>query len=578
MIYSGISHLADQHDAFFLEDGRLYIRIRTARHDVTSVILHTRDKYIPIELKDTSSSYKMTHIGGDFAHDYFAVKLPVDMTDAGNPRMLCLRYFFEITDCAGAKIYYGDSWFFTNRPGEVEDMFDCPLISRRAQTFCIPDWAKNAVVYQIFPSRFATTKNVPDEKWYQTPVTNETDLMGNLSGIISKLGYLKELGCDCIYMTPIFRSDTAHKYDTIDYYCIDPSFGNDNDLKNLVEASHSMGMKVILDGVFNHTSTKFFAFRDIIEKGRESKYFDWYYIDGDPSDYGSESSLPGYQSFAYFGGMPKLRVENPEVADYITDVCLHYIRNFHIDGWRLDVGDEISHSFWKKLRARIKAENKDALLVGEVWHFAPDFLMGDEWDSVMNYTFYKATTSMLCGGCLRPSEFMSELAFLKGNYQSAVIPVLWNLIDSHDTPRFLTMAENDKRRLMLAASLQMLLPGTPFIYYGDEVGMEGGMDPDNRRGMYWDNRADMDIYRWYQRLTYFRHTIHDITAGNYSSVSADDEKNFMKFFLKSGEILIFHTTGDETSEKEYEGYKELLSDRIFNGLVEPYQTILLSKN
>lgn len=131
---------------------------------------------------------------------------------------------------------------------------------------------------------------------------------------------------------------------------------------------------------------------------------------------------------------------------------------------------------------------------------------------------------------------------------------------------------------MLAASLQMLLPGTPFIYYGDEVGMEGGMDPDNRRGMYWDNRADMDIYRWYQRLTYFRHTIHDITAGNYSSVSADDEKNFMKFFLKSGEILIFHTTGDETSEKEYEGYKELLSDRIFNGLVEPYQTILLRKN
>ncbi|MBQ1916728.1 MAG: alpha amylase N-terminal ig-like domain-containing protein [Lachnospiraceae bacterium] len=580
MIYSGISHYADQRDAFFLENGKLRIRIATARGDMNAIYLHVRDKYIGLDRADTRACYKMSRYASDFGHDYFSADIDIQMAGhfQKNPDMLCLRYFFELVDEAGARVWYGDSRFFSGEPGDVEAMYDCPLISRRELTFRIPDWAKNAVVYQIFPTRFATTEDVPDKLWYKAPIAWNDDLKGNLRGIIEHIPYLKELGVDVIYMTPIFRSNTSHKYDTIDYYAVDPSLGDENDLHELVDKAHANGMRVMLDGVFNHTSPDFFAFKDIKKNGKKSEYYDWYYLDSDDISFGSRTEKPSYQSFAYVGMMPKLNLSNPETADYVTGVACHYIKEFGIDGWRLDVADEIGHSFWKKFRKAVKAVNPDALLVGEVWHFSPDFLQGDEWDSVMNYAFYKNIGEMICEGHITPSGFLSQQGFLNGEYHSAVLPVLWNLIDSHDTSRFLYRAGGDKRKLALAAAFQMLTPGTPFIYYGDEVAMTGGDDPDNRRGMLWDDsKQDKDMYHWYQRLTYFRHTINALTQGDYLRVDADDEKGLLEYHLSSGEVLIFHTSDGDISAREYTGYKELLSDKTFDGTIPGYGCALLRK-
>lgn len=582
MNYAGISHYADQRDCFFLENGKLRIRLSTGKGDISTIYLHTRDKYIAVEKYDTRNCCEMKRFASDFGHDYYMADIDImerpGTENSGNPETLCLRYFFELIDSAGARIWYGDSRFFSSEPWGVESMFDCPLLSRREDTFEIPSWAKNAVVYQIFPTRFATTEDVPDELWYQEPIDWKTDLKGNLKGIINHLDHIKGMGVDVIYMTPIFKSDSSHKYDTIDYYTVDPSLGTAEDLHLLIDKAHELGMRVMLDGVFNHTATDFFAFKDVIEKGRESKYWDWYYMDSMPIDYGTSDRKPSYQSFAYHGGMPKLNISNPEVADYVLEVAKYYIKDFGIDGWRLDVGDEIGHDFWRRFRKEIKAINPEALIVGEVWHYAPDFLQGDQWDSVMNYAFFKSVSSMICDNSLRPSEFMAEQGFLLGQYHSAVIPVLWNLIDSHDTSRFLYRAGGDKRKLRLAAAMEMLLPGTPFLYYGDEVGLTGAEDPDNRRGMIWDeNRQDRELYAWYQRLTYFRHMIRAITEGSYSYTESDNMKNLLSYHLTSGEILIFHTQDGEVSVMEYAGFKDLLSDTVFGGTLSGYQCALLRK-
>jgi glycosidase len=173
---------------------------------------------------------------------------------------------------------------------------------------------------------------------------------------------------------------------------------------------------------------------------------------------------------------------------------------------------------------------------------------------------------------------MSSRAFLEGRYHTSVIPVLWNLIDSHDTSRFLHRAGGDVRMLRLAAALQMLLPGTPFIYYGDEVGMTGGEDPDNRRGMLWDeDRQDLDIYKWYQKLTFFRHILPDLPAGRYKYSKADDSRNIIEICLMSGEIIMFNCVGKETSAREYLDYNELLTGTDFKGILEPYGCVLLRK-
>lgn len=573
MEFSAICHEMDKRYCYAIERGKFLFRIKTKKNDMDSVILHYRDKYIPTSFLDTRESTVMHKAASDNFHDYYEVVVNIDV--------ICLRYFFELRDREGQAFYYGNHEFFENEIESIDYMFDCPQNLREEECFLVPEWAKNKVVYQIFPSRFASSKRVTEKKWYQAPIGHNAKLGGNLRGIIEHLDHMKELGVDVLYMTPIFKAGSEHKYDTIDYYAIDPDFGTEDDLAELVKKAHEMGMRVILDGVFNHTSSQFFAFADVQEQGENSKYRDWYYIDSFPLK-AQRHKKPNYKSFSYYGGMPKLNLQNPETAEYFINVGRYWIEKCDIDGWRLDVADEISHRFWKRFREAIKQEKPEAFLVGEIWHHAGDFLEGDEWDSVMNYTFYFSTLDFVARDTITASRFLANLDFLRGNLNDKVYPVLWNLIGSHDTGRFLHVCGEKGEKLKLAAALQLLMPGMPMIYYGDEYGMTGGGDPDCRRGMVWDEKyQDADIYAWYRTLIRLRKEYPCLTEGKEVERRTDDEQGLIVLTKElAGErmTVIFHGKDGETEISGFDGMRDLLKDEEFTGIVKGYGVAVLSAN
>ena len=563
MEYSAIFHDMDKRFCYAIDKDLFVIRVQVKKDDMKEVILHYEDKYIPMERKDTRMTLPMKKVATSQFHDYYEAQLQM--------HLICLRYYFEFTDTHGEKIYYGNYEFdkecITNR----DRMFDCPQNLREEEMFEVPQWAANKVVYQIFPSRFATTQPADKKLWYKAPITPMDDLHGNLRGIIEHLDYIKDLGIDVVYLTPIFKSNSCHKYDTIDYYQVDPSFGTTEDLKELVQKSHERGMKVVLDAVYNHTGREFFAFQDILEKGEKSKYLDWYFIDELPPR-GEWGEIPNFKCFGYYGGMPKLNLKNPEVEKYITDVACYWIKECDIDGWRLDVGDEISHFFWKNFRKAIKAVKNNMLIIGEIWHYAGDFLEGDEWDTVMNYPFYLNLIDLLADEKINVSQFVQNLGYLKGRLNKKCYPLMWNLIDSHDTARFLHLCNDNKKKQHLAAAFQLLLPGMPMVYYGDEYAMPGANDPDCRRGMYWDEEyQDKEMYNWYKKLMQVRKTHACIVEGEMIETIANDDEDTIVMIRKNGEETIAMLFNCGNSAKEFNEYAEkhnLLTDSAFDGKVD----------
>lgn len=569
MEYSAILHDMDKRFCYAIDKGVFVIRIQVKKDDIKEIILHYMDKYISIEMKDTRKTVPMKKIASSQFHDYYEAQIRMDM--------ICLRYFFEFTDMHGEKAYYGNYEFSKECITNIDRMFDCPQNLREEEMFEVPEWAANKVVYQIFPSRYAASQPVDKELWYKAPITFTDNLHGDIRGIIDHLDYIRDLGIDVIYMTPIFKSDSSHKYDTIDYYQIDPSFGTAEDLRELVQKAHQYGMKVVLDAVFNHTGRDFFAFKDILENKEKSKYLDWYFIDKFPLDT-EPGQAPNFKCFGYYGGMPKLNLKNPEVEKYVTDVACYWLKECDIDGWRMDVGDEISHYFWKHFRRAVKAVKKDALIIGEIWHYAGDFLEGDEWDTVMNYPFYLNLIDLLADEKIGVSRFIQNFGYMKGRLNKKCYPLMWNLIDSHDTARFLHLC-NNKQKQHLAAAFQLLMPGMPMIYYGDELAMPGANDPDCRRGMYWDEEyRDNEMLEWYKRLIQVRRTHACIVEGELAEIITRDEDGTIVLIRKNTEetvALIFNCSNDTKEFNEYAGQYNLLGESVFDGKVEGYDAAVL---
>ena len=569
MNLAAIRHEATQEYCFCLTPGKFLFRLQTGKEDVCRVTLHVRDKYLPLKIRDTRRAIPMKRIACDGLRDYYEAEAEF--------KVVCLRYCFELEDHEGHRLYFSNCGFTDTLPQDMERLFDCPQTLREEECFRAPAWAANKVIYQIFPSRFASHKPVPDRVWYQAPIGPKADLGGSLKGITAHLEYICDLGVDVIYLTPIFRSNSSHKYDTIDYYTIDPSFGTEDDLKELVNRAHSMGLRVILDGVFNHTSPEFFAFADLVKDQEHSLYKDWYYVEKFPL-----CRIPGlhnYKCFGYFWGMPKVNLRCPAAAAYFTEVSLYWLRKAGVDGWRLDVADEISHDFWRGFREAVKAEFPEALIVGEIWHHAPDFLQGDQWDSVMNYPFYRSILDFAATGTITASAFLGNLGFQRGNVHSAAYPLLWNLAGSHDTARLLHLCGENKQRQKLAAALQLLMPGMPMIYYGDEVAMTGAHDPDCRRGMLWDEaRQDKDMLRWYRRLLQLRRELPVITGGEILSQQAQDEDGliFITRKLDGLEVtLLFHAKDGSVSVPSLAGKTDLLTGTVFDGTVTGITAMVL---
>lgn len=571
---SSVKHSMNSEYCYALDKDTIMIRISLKANDVKEVYLHYQDKYINVNTKDTRKKTKMTLVASDGILDYYEAIIKV--------HMICIRYYFEFVSNNASNNshihdFYGNNKFFTQNITDIGYMFDCPQPVKEEEMFIVPDWAKGAVVYQIFPDRFATDKKIDEKKWYKSPMHNKDKLYGNLRGIINKIYYFKDLGIDILYLTPIFRSNSNHKYDTIDYYQIDPDFGTKEDLRELVSIAHDNNMRVILDGVFNHTSPNFFAFEDLVKNNEHSKYVNWYYPDSFPI---KTTGKPNFLTFGYYGGMPKLNCSNPEVRNYIYDIVTYWIRECDIDGWRLDAADEVAHDFWKDLRKKIKSIKSDALIIGEIWHYTSSYLQGDEWDTIMNYNFRANVDNYFAKHIISASDFVNEFGFLRGTSHTRVHQLLWNLIDSHDTGRFLHCANEKKAALKLAVAVQMTTPGMPMIYYGDEVGLTGGQDPDCRRGMLWDeNRQDKEIYNWYKKLIHIRKEHSCLTNGNVKYLEIDDNNDLivMRSYNDTEELyIILHNNNTNVEVKSLTGKINLLTGEQFNGTVKPYEAIIVS--
>ena len=337
------------------------------------------------------------------------------------------------------------------------------------------DFMKDAIFYEIFIDRFAIGNKKKDMsyinmKWNELP-TPKSFAGGDLQGIIDNLSYLKTLGINGIYLTPIFKSISNHKYDIEDYYKIDEQFGDEEVLMKLVKTAHNKGIKIILDAVFNHISENSPLFQDVLTNGKKSKYYNWFIFKNNE-----------YECFSICKYMPKLNTDNKEVQDYLINVGKYYIEKYDIDGWRLDVSDEVSHSFWKRFRDELKSLGKEIILIGENWHDANKFLQGDEFDSIMNYAFTKALLDYLAFNKFSSKDMSDKLNELLTRNTEQVNKMMLNLIDTHDTLRFFTEVNKDLDKYLIALALLFFYEGVPCIYYGDESLMEGGYDPDSRRG------------------------------------------------------------------------------------------------
>jgi cyclomaltodextrinase len=395
-----------------------------------------------------------------------------------------------------------------------------------------PHWVRDAVFYQIFPDRFAASDRVPKpghlEPW-SAPPTLHGFKGGDLLGIAEHLPVLADLGITALYLTPIFASASNHRYHTYDYLKVDPLLGGDAALRELIDAIHARGMRIVLDGVFNHTGRGFWAFHHILENGDASPYLDWYREDlgalaagrqllaypdtgrtvnapGQPGEDASSLDRLGYEAWWGLPALPKLNTDYQPVRDYLLTVAEHWIR-FGVDGWRLDVPEEIADpSFWQAFRSRVRAVNPDSYLVGEIWRIAPEWLAGDRFDAVMNYPLAEAVLGFvgahhLDDAVVRSHHEYSQIRRLSGEemagrlqavlsaYAPETTAVQLNLLDSHDTPRIRTLFSRDEPAVRMAFLLQATLPGAPCIYYGDEIGLEGANDPDCRRAFPWDEGA-----------------------------------------------------------------------------------------
>ena len=380
-----------------------------------------------------------------------------------------------------------------------------------------PAWVRDAIFYQIFPDRFASSARVHKpgvlEPWAAPPTTHGFK-GGDLWGIAEQLPYLEDLGVNAIYLTPIFSSASNHRYHTYDYLSVDPLLGGDDALRGLLDAAHDRGMRVVLDGVFNHTGRGFWPFHHVLETGASSPYRDWFVLDDARLDGGrpllaypppgTPASELGYQGWWGLPALPKLNTANPEVREFLLGVAEHWLR-FGIDGWRLDVPMEIDdEAFWQEFRRRCRAIQPDAYLVGEIWQVAPEWLRGDRFDALMNYPLAEAIIGFTGGSRLDMTvigqhyEFSRSLWPLDGPafgarvmelataYDPDVVAVQLNLLGSHDAPRLRTVLGDDVTGVRLATLLQATLPGAPCIYYGDEVGLRGGNDPACRGAFPWD--------------------------------------------------------------------------------------------
>ncbi|MGZ4111600.1 MAG: alpha-glycosidase [Tumebacillaceae bacterium] len=507
MILEAILHLPHGPYAYALLSHTARITLRAKRGDLKTVALVHEDRY---QAPHTFETLELDFVGSDELYDYFQATI--------ESKTRRIRYRFLLDD--GVKrMWYGERGFFP--VGESAGWFQLAYLTT-ADQFVVPDWVDSAVVYQIFPDRFHNGNRANDPEgvrpWGEKP-TPRTFFGGDLQGITEKLPYLQELGVNLLYLTPVFLSPSTHKYDTIDYMQIDPMFGDLETMKQLVQAAHARGIRIMFDAVFNHCGAKFPPFVDVLAQGEKSKYKDWFHIRSFPVD----MQEVNYETFnVKTPSIPKLRTETPEVREYLLHVAEYWIKEVGIDGWRLDVANEVDHVFWREFRNVVRAANPQALIIGEVWHDSSAWLQGDQWDGVTNYLFRDAVLDFFAKRTIDAEVFDASLTRTRMMYKEQANRSMFNLLGSHDTERFLTMCKEHVEWMKLAVTFQMTYVGIPQIYYGDEIGMVGENDPDCRRTMIWDEEAQNgELLALHKRLIALRKAHPALQTGRFRTVLKD---------------------------------------------------------
>ena len=491
-----------------LPDGRVCLRLQTGRGQFSRVFARVTSNYALPDFFKTADQYPMELAFQDEWHDFYQVIFA--------PRDKRLKYLFVLeSDEATYKLDGSGLHFGADAEEDVSQAFAFAYVYPAAP---MPRWARGCVGYQIFPDRFRR-EPVPGESeenlepWNSDRVQNEFRFGGNLKGVIKSVPYLKELGVTLLYSTPMFLSDTSHRYNTFDYYKIDPLLGTEEDLRQLCDELHKNGMRLVMDGVFNHSGTQFAPFVDAMEKGEKSAYYDWFCFD---------KSMPyGYHTFGDWQYMPKLNLSNPDCASYFLEVGRYWLRTCHIDGWRLDVSPEVWPDFWRQYHAMMKQENPDSLMIAECWDDSREWLtQGDMFDSTMHYVLSRNIWARFARHDVTVQQFdwaVNRAAML---YPQRNQEVLWTFLGSHDTARMRTRAGGDLRMLHGAAFFQFTYPGIPIIYYGDELGMEGGDDPFCRYPMRWDHVAGNPTHEHYRRLAAIRRSSSALRTGSFRTWQA----------------------------------------------------------
>ena len=498
MDFNAVYHQASDNYCYPLNNDELIINIKTG-YDVEAVSIILGDPFAAGILGGGE------HWDGTEEPIIYKKRLKNQIwwTTTVRPEFKRLKYYFKLQTAE-------ESWFFFE-DGFVSDE-QMHLEGRSRQCFVFPwmnpcdvprtpAWVNDTVWYQIFPDRFCNGDHSIDPDnvvpWRDHgSVTNDECFGGDLAGITSKLDYLQNLGINGLYLTPINESPSNHKYDTTDYTKIDPRFGDEETLIHLVEEAHKRGIRVMLDGVFNHCGYYFAPWQDVLAKGPESKYYDWFMINEWPFDRnGQAAKKKQIYTFAFYDGMPKINTNNPEVRKYFVDICANWVEHYGIDGIRLDVANEVSHRFCKELHERVKGINPDIYILGEIWHNALPWLRGDEFDAVMNYPLGQSIKDFWIDKSLTNEDFEYTINRCYTSYMQQTNDVLFNLLDSHDTKRLRSDVKNlDEYFAQLAVLFAM--PGSPCIYYGTEIAMEGSYDPDCRRCMPW---TDIEAGKYVER-------------------------------------------------------------------------------
>lgn len=389
---------------------------------------------------------------------------------------------------------------------------------------------QNNVIYHIFPDSFCRKEddtNIKLKKWGDPP-SKSGFFGGNINGIISKIEYLKELGIDCIYLTPVFKSESNHRYDCISFDEIDTILGNKYDFKKLIYLCHKNGIKVIMDIVLNHCGVNFFAFQDLLRNQEQSEFKEWFEVYEFPVYV--EENNPPYSSWWGNGHMPQFNMKNENVRKFLIDTCMYWIKEFNIDGWRIDVSSELDIKFLKDLKLSIEKYSSKKIIIGENWKDSRLFLKENAVDGVTNYLiWWKAFEPFFIKETISISEFVNNIMYCYFLYSHNHMLKSWLIISSHDIPRFYYSMKN-KENIYDVVFLQMLLPGSPVAYYGDEIGLEGKDDPDNRRCMCWEHdKENINILEWYKTLIKIRQKETCLKYGHLKILQVDDKNGLFIF-------------------------------------------------